>query len=253
MPEIVKFKAFCLERYKYAHNLRGSEALNLFKQYGVMEYIDSFYDVLHTFGDKYIVANIHEFIEAEIKNKNRRIFMNTKKINPRELQGNVFDLIGDKWMLITPSKSAKYPGFNSMTASWGSMGIMWGKPVANCVIRPVRYTYDFMEAAECFTLSFFPEKYRDAMNVFGKKSGRDCDKLALAKEHGLEPYTSGNGNETEKGLWFFAEADITLVCRKIYYQDIDPANFIDKDIDKNYPNKDYHRMYTGEIIDVRVK
>ena len=63
MPEIVKFKAFCIERYKYAHNLKGNEVLRLFTQYGVMNYIGSFYDVLHTFGDRYIVADIDEFIE----------------------------------------------------------------------------------------------------------------------------------------------------------------------------------------------
>jgi len=64
MPEIVKFKVFCLERYKFAHNLNGRETLSLFKQYGVMEYIEAFYDVLHTFGDKYIVMDIDEFIAA---------------------------------------------------------------------------------------------------------------------------------------------------------------------------------------------
>jgi len=62
MTEIVKFKAFCLERYKYAHNMTGIDTLRLFKQYGVMEYIDSFYDILHTYGDRYIIADIDEFI-----------------------------------------------------------------------------------------------------------------------------------------------------------------------------------------------
>ena len=64
MQELVKFKAFCLERYKYMHNMKGIETLRLFKKYGVMDYIGSFYDVLHTFGDRYIVADIDEFIEA---------------------------------------------------------------------------------------------------------------------------------------------------------------------------------------------
>ena len=64
MPEVVKFKAFCIERYKHAHNLNGREVLSLFVKYGVMDYIGSFYDVLHTFGDKYIVADIEEFIET---------------------------------------------------------------------------------------------------------------------------------------------------------------------------------------------
>jgi len=67
MPEIVKFKVFCIERYKHIHNLKGSEVLRLFKRYGVMDYIGSFYDVLHSFGDKYIVADIDEFISARQK------------------------------------------------------------------------------------------------------------------------------------------------------------------------------------------
>jgi hypothetical protein len=64
MPEVVKFKAFCLERYKYEHNMSGKDTIRLFKQYGVMDYIGSFYDVLHTFGDKHIVRDIELFIEA---------------------------------------------------------------------------------------------------------------------------------------------------------------------------------------------
>ena len=64
MREVVRFKAFCIERYKFAHNLKGSETLRIFNQYGVMDYIGSFYDVLHTFGDKYIVADIDEFIAS---------------------------------------------------------------------------------------------------------------------------------------------------------------------------------------------
>ena len=163
--------------------------------------------------------------------------MDFTKINPRELQGNVFELVGDKWMLITAAKECGT--LNTMTASWGGMGIMWGKPVANCVVRPARYTYEFMEAAEYFTLSFFPEEYRKALDLLGTKSGRDGDKI---KESGLTPITHG-----------FAEADTVLVCKKIYYQDIDPANFTDSSLDRNYPNKDYHRMYFGEIVQVYIK
>lgn len=171
--------------------------------------------------------------------------MDFKKINPRELQGNIFDLIGDKWMLITAVKDSG--ALNTMTASWGGMGIMWGKPVATCVVRPVRYTYEFMEAADYFTLTFFPEEYRKALNLLGTKSGRDGDKI---KEGGLTPVIYCDSDDKTA---YFAEADTVLICKKIYYQDIDPANFIDKDLDKNYPQKDYHRMYFGEIADVWVK
>jgi flavin reductase (DIM6/NTAB) family NADH-FMN oxidoreductase RutF len=168
-----------------------------------------------------------------------------KNINPRALQGNVFDLIGDKWMLITAvNQQGK---FNTMTASWGGMGIMWSKPVANCVIRPVRYTYEFMESTDYFTLTFFSEKYRQALNLLGTKSGRDGDKI---KESGIKPLSIESINEK---FIVFEEAEIILLCKKLYYHDIDPANFIDKDLDKNYPNKDYHRMYFGEITQVFIK
>lgn len=169
--------------------------------------------------------------------------MDFKTINPRELQGNIFELIGDKWMLVTV-QNARNKQFNTMTASWGGMGIMWGKPVANCVIRPVRYTYEFMEQADYFTLSFFPEEYRKALNLLGTKSGRDGDKI---KESGLISFQADDKSIS------FKEADTILVCKKIYYHDINPANFIDKDLDKNYPNKDYHRMYFGEIIQTFIK
>ncbi|MCL2421212.1 MAG: DUF3791 domain-containing protein [Defluviitaleaceae bacterium] len=64
MPKVVNFKAFCLERYKYEHDMNGRDAMALFKEYGVFDYISSFYDVLHSFGDKYIVQDIELFIKA---------------------------------------------------------------------------------------------------------------------------------------------------------------------------------------------
>jgi len=172
-----------------------------------------------------------------------------KLIDSRELQGNVFELIGDKWMLVTAANQSGK--FNTMTASWGGMGIMWGKPYANCVVRPVRYTYEFMEEVNYFTLSFFSEKYRDALNLLGTKSGRDGDKV---KESGLTEFDIFElKNISSARIISYKQADIILVCKKIYYQDIDPANFIDKDLDRNYPNKDYHRMYFGEIIRIQVQ
>ena len=167
--------------------------------------------------------------------------MNYKIINPKELQGNIFELIDNKWFLITAAK--KNGAYNTMTASWGGMGIMWNKPVTWCVIRPQRYTYEFMDEADYYTLSFFPEEYRKALNILGSKSGRDCDKI---KESGLTPY------ENNKTI-FFEEADTILVCKKLYYQDVNPANFTDINLDKNYPKKDYHRMYFGEIVSCNVK
>ena len=70
MPEVVNFKVFCLERYKYKHKLNGKEAIRIFNQYGVMDYIASFYDVLHSFGHQYIVDDIDKFIQTQ-KTKGR--------------------------------------------------------------------------------------------------------------------------------------------------------------------------------------
>lgn len=144
-------------------------------------------------------------------------------------------------MLVTAGNIDSY---NTMTASWGGLGVLWGKDIAFCVIRPGRYTYEFMEKADTFTLSFFGNEYKKALSFCGSHSGRDCDK---AKETGLTPV------ESENGSVYFGEARLVLECKKIYFDDINPENFIDPDIDSNYPKKDYHRMYVGEIVNVLAK
>ncbi len=152
------------------------------------------------------------------------------------LQENVFSLIGKDWMLIT---SGNRESFNTMTASWGGMGVLWNKNVCFIFIRPQRYTYEFVEKSETFTLSFFSDEYRSALNYCGSNSGRDVDKAAKT---GLTPVV------TESGAVSFSEARFVIECRKIYFQDLDPENFIDPAIDKNYSAKDYHRMYIGEVV-----
>jgi len=158
-----------------------------------------------------------------------------------ELNESAWKLVGSDWMLITAGTPES---FNTMTASWGGLGVIWGKPVAMCVIRPQRYTYGFMEKSDYFTLTFFPEEYRDALNYCGTVSGRDEDKI---KHTGLTPVTSDSGSV------YFKEARIVLECRKIYYQDIDPNHFLIPEIHDNYPARDYHRMYLGEVLKCTVK
>lgn len=159
-----------------------------------------------------------------------------KEIKPEQIRDNAFSLIGSDWMLIT---SGTLESYNSMTASWGGFGVLWGKKICFCVIRPHRYTYSFMEKSNFFTLSFFDEEYRSVLNFCGTKSGRNVNK---AKATGLTPI-KGTLDDV-----YFAEARLVLECKKIYFQDIEPNNFIDATIDENYPKKDYHRMYIGEII-----
>jgi len=158
-----------------------------------------------------------------------------KEISPEEIQDNVFKLIGSDWMLITASSMDSY---NTMTASWGGLGVLWGDNVSFCFIRPQRHTYNFIEKSEYFTLSFFDEKYKDALQFCGSHSGRDVDK---AKATGLTPVE-------EDGTIYFSEARLVVVCRKIYYQDIEPSNFLVPNLKNNYLNNDYHRMYIGKVI-----
>ena len=158
------------------------------------------------------------------------------KIDIKQLQGNAVSMFDDKWCLITAGNKDSY---NTMTASWGAMGELWNKDVCFIFIRPQRYTLEFTEREEYFTLSFFGDEYKKALTFCGRNSGRDCDK---AKETGLTPMEID-------GSMSFEESETVIVCKKLFYQDIDPEGFVDKAIDGVcYPEKDYHRMYVGEVV-----
>ena len=164
-----------------------------------------------------------------------------KHIKPEELQKNPFTMIGKEWLLITAEKEGKV---NTMTASWGGVGIMWGKPVAYIFIRPQRYTKEFVDAADTLSLSVLDEEYRKTLSYLGTVSGRDEDKIAKS---GLTVVYEGQTP-------YFAKAHTALICRKLFAQPYDPACFIDKSCEEKwYPQKDYHTMYIVEIEDVLVK
>lgn len=163
-----------------------------------------------------------------------------KKISAGDITANPFDLIGKDWALVTCGDKDK---FNTMTVSWGGVGIMWGKPVAFTFIRPQRYTFGFMETNGYYTMSFFDEKYRDALNFCGSKSGRDFDKV---KETGLTPAF------TENGVPYFEEAKLVLVCKKLYSQFLNEESIADGDAVNKWYNNDYHKMYISEIAEVLV-
>lgn len=164
-----------------------------------------------------------------------------KKITAEELTANPFKLIGKDWMLITAGDKEK---FNTMTASWGGVGIMWGKPVATAYIRPQRYTFEFIENGDYYTQSFFDEEYRDALKFCGSKSGRDYDKV---KETGLTPVV-----DDETGAVYFKEAKVVFICKKMYAQFLNEESALTEDVTKWY-NGDYHKMYMSEIVSVLVK
>jgi len=159
-----------------------------------------------------------------------------KKTFPEELSVNVFDLIGNEWMLITAGEPGK---FNTMTASWGGLGHLWDRNVSFCFVRPQRYTFEFMERSTRYSLCFFGHGHRAALNYCGTHSGRDVDKVKAAK---LTPLF------TAKGTPYFAEARLVLECRKLYAQFLDESSFVDTSIPGAvYPGKDFHRLYVGEI------
>lgn len=167
--------------------------------------------------------------------------MGFRKIDAKDIAANPFSLISEDWMLITAGNA---DGYNTMTASWGALGFRWGKNVAHCLVRPHRHTYGFMENGDYYTLSFYDEKYRDALNICGSKSGRDIDKAA---ECGLTPLFA------DCGAVYFEEASLVLVCKKLYFADLLEDNFTDLPIDQMYRDKDFHREYIGEIIEVLQK
>ena len=159
-----------------------------------------------------------------------------KEFDVKTLCFNPFKRIGSDWCLITAGREGS---FNTMTASWGGVGILWNKEVATCYIRPQRYTKEFVDREELFTLSFFPDGYRKALNLCGTVSGRDHDKPA---EAGLTPLFTD-------GAVSFKEADLVLVCRKLYAQPMTEQSFTDKSVlERNYPTRDLHTIYIGEII-----
>lgn len=164
-----------------------------------------------------------------------------KEVKAEELQFNPFTKIGREWLLVTAGDMENH---NTMTASWGGMGVMWGKNVVTVYIRPQRYTKEFIDANERFTVSVYDEEMRKALQICGTKSGRDCDKEA---EAGLTAY------EVE-GTCCFAEANLIFVCRKMYHQEMLPECFDEKEHDtKWYPDKDYHTMYIAEVEKVLVR
>ena len=173
-----------------------------------------------------------------------------KTIRPEALTDNPFKLIGKDWMLISTCTTRQTEDGeiitgtpNTMTASWGGLGILWNKPVATIYIRPQRYTKELIDQSEYFSLSVLSEKYRNALNYCGQHSGRDGDKFKAAK---LDV-------EYTNSIPWVKQARLVLFCRKLYAQELDPYSFTDSHIcDQNYRKNDFHTMYIAEIIRVTV-
>jgi flavin reductase (DIM6/NTAB) family NADH-FMN oxidoreductase RutF len=170
--------------------------------------------------------------------------------NIRDFSGSPSERIGEGWMLLSAGDTRTDRGnWNTMTASWGGLGVLWARDVAFVFVRPPRHTYGFFNAASLFSLSFFDPSFHKALEICGDTSGRDTDKAAKA---GLTPIVFETAG-TEAPAVGFQEAREIIICRKLYTHDFDPALFLDPAIESMYPQKDYHRMFIGEITALKVK
>lgn len=165
-----------------------------------------------------------------------------KEVDPQAFDHSPFRIIGKDWMLVAAEREGKT---NAMTASWGGFGYMWDKNVAYAVIRPQRFTKEFVDAAATMSLNFLdPAVHRKAQTYFGAVSGRDEDKI------GKTGLTVARTDDTP----YFAESRYVVVCRKLFAQPYDPKCFIDPSLaDKWYPTRDFHTLYISEVIRILEK
>ena len=163
-----------------------------------------------------------------------------REISVEQLKDNPFTLINKDWMLITAGDGEKQ---NTMTASWGGVGELWGKYVSTIYIRPQRYTLEFVEREEYYSLCFFGPEYRQALSLCGRKSGRDVDKDAA----------TGRTPRVDQAAPYYEQARLVFICRKLYRQDMEESAFLDKGLLEKWYDNDLHRMFIGEIVKVLEK
>lgn len=169
---------------------------------------------------------------------------NFKEIKTTELQGNPFQMIGKDWMLVTAKYGDKV---NTMTASWGGVGVLWGADVVYLFIRKTRYTKEFIDASDSFSLTFYDENQRKNLSYLGTVSGRDEDKIAKVGYH----------VELDNDIPYFAEAKTVLLCKKMSKHPITMEGLIDPEIFPKWytgeaNGENYHDMYVGKIEKVLV-
>lgn len=152
-------------------------------------------------------------------------------------QVDAFHIFDKQWALVTAGTLEDY---NTMTISWGGLGTLWSRPVATVYVKPVRYTYHFLEKNDYFTVSFFPEEYKKDLGILGSKSGRNGDKVALTS---LTPIAAEHGVT-------FTQASATLICKKIYLQDLDLKQIPQDAASAYYQAEAPHRMYIGEVVGI---
>lgn len=156
----------------------------------------------------------------------------------KKLQAESFRIFNNDWALLTAGAPEDY---NTMTISWGGLGTLWGKDVATVYVRPNRHTFGYLNESEYFTLTFFPEEYRKDLTLLGTLSGRDGDKVAQ---------TGLTARACPHGTVGFAQATLTLVCRKLYWQDMDDSQIPREVKETFYGREPVHRLYIAEVVEI---
>lgn len=174
-----------------------------------------------------------------------------KEVKIEDLSLNPMNMFGKDWCLVSAGNEKK--GYNGMTIAWGHLGSIWDRktshgkimiPTANVYIRPQRYTKQYIDKEEYFTVCAFDPTYKRALGYMGSHSGKDSNKI---KDAGLTPLFIDD-------TIVYEEAKMIFICKKIYHQRLQEEGFLQQKIlDDNYPLKDYHEMYMGEIVKVLVK
>lgn len=154
-----------------------------------------------------------------------------------EFNTEIFSQFDKKWALLTAGNMTK---FNTMTISWGGLGTIWGKPVATVYVRKTRYTHEFMDDSDYFTVSFYPEEYKALLGVLGSKSGRDMDKMHLPE------LTAKAAGESVT----FEQAQVTLLCKKLFCQELAVENMAGEVAQRFYSKDAVHDMYIGEVLEI---
>jgi len=164
------------------------------------------------------------------------------ELSTKEFAAKPLELFNSGWFILAAGNFAEGK-FNGMTISWGSMGTIWGKPFVMAVVRPQRHTLSFMDSGDSFTLSAFHAEYKEALGFFGSKSGAKYDKF---KETGLTPEAA-----LKVAAPAIQEAELVIECRKTYADWLKPECFLKpEDASVWYPEKDFHKMFFGEIVAV---
>ena len=162
-----------------------------------------------------------------------------KELSIDQFKINPFTVINDDWFLITAGDKSKY---NTMTASYGAMGICFGKEIMTIYVRPSRYTYEFLENNDYFSICFFDEIYRHGLNVCGNLSGRTSNKVEVA---GFTP-------EFKEKAPYFSEAKTVFICKKVLTHEFNKKDFVNSKVfDSCYDEgEELHTMFMGEIVKV---